>query len=89
MIWFEYTYNTPSEIINQVTLLSDATMRDYAIIVFMVVLYFCLIYYVIPYFKKVREYIDIEKKKKERKNFINKIALQKDLEEEIEQELHI
>ena len=81
MIWFEYTYNTPSEIINQVTLLSDATMRDYAIIVFMVVLYFCLIYYVIPYFKIVREYIDIEKKKKERKNFINKIALQKDLEE--------
>jgi hypothetical protein len=30
-----------------------------------------------------------EKKKRERKNFINKIALQKDLEEEIERELQI
>ena len=70
-------------------LFSDATMKDYTIMSFIIVFSILLIYYVIPYLKILREYIVTEKKKRERKDFINKIALQKDLEEEIEQELHI
>jgi hypothetical protein len=89
MIWFEYTYNTPSEILSEMILLSEASIIDYTIIAFIIVLYLCLVYYVIPYFKILWEYITVEKKKRDRKNFINKIALQKDLEEEIEKELHI
>jgi hypothetical protein len=89
MIWFAYTYNSPSEILSSISLLSHTTIKDFSIIAFIVILYFCLVYYFIPYIKIVWDYINIEKKKKERKNFINKIALQKDLEEEIEKELHI
>ena len=89
MIWFEYTYNTPSEILSSITVLSHSSIKDFSIIVFIVVLYLCLVYYVIPYFKILWEYMSQEKKKRERKNFINKIALQKDLEEEIERELQI
>ena len=89
MIWFEYTYNTLSEILSSITVLSHSSIKDFSIIVFIVVLYLCLVYYVIPYFKILWEYMSQEKKKRERKNFINKIALQKDLEEEIERELQI
>ena len=46
-------------------------------------------YYVVPYFQILSEYLSQEKEKEKRKIFIRRIALQKDIEAEIEKELHL
>lgn len=89
MIWFEYKYTTSSEILNNLKLLIDYSLIEYFILVFCILLMFLIIYYIVPIINIYFEFLNKEKQIFKRKQMIKQIALQKDINDEIEKELNI
>mgnify|MGYP003978155541 CR=1 FL=1 len=89
MIWFEYKFWTFSELINSVKLFSEYSIKEYSILVASVFLLILCIYYIIPFINICINYIVQKRKKRKRKELIKQIAMQKDINEEIEKELNI
>lgn len=89
MIGFEYIYNTPSEILKEILVFSEAGYIEYSIIAGIFFVFLLFIYYIIPYFRVMWGQMVADKKKREKRDFINRIAMQKNIEEEIEKELDI
>ena len=87
MILFKYEYNTPLEIFSKTWFLSKLIMDDYIIILIIMISFLSFVYYIIPFFQILKMYRILEKKKSEKKDFLNQIVLQKDIEDEIEREL--
>lgn len=89
MILFEYTYTPWDEIFNNFKPMLEYSPTEYAILggtIFMVLL---IILYFIPTINIYGSYLRKEKEKQERKNMIKQIAMQKDINDEIEKELNI
>lgn len=89
MLWFQYETNNLNEIMSSITLVSSFQSVEWMILVAILFLYIGLIYYVVPYCKAVINDIIELKKKNLRKNLIERMVLQKNIEEEIEKELKI
>jgi hypothetical protein len=51
MIGFEYIYNTPSEILKEILVFSEAGYIEYSIIAGIFFVFLLFIYYIIPYFR--------------------------------------
>jgi len=89
MYWFEYTYNTPTFIINNIKLISEFSIIEYIILFVILSLFIWLSYYIIPYIDLLLTYKKKESDKLKRKKLIQTIAIQKDLDDEIEKELKL
>lgn len=89
MYWFEYIYNNPTYIINNIKLISEFSIVEYFILFIIVVLFISFIYYIIPYFDILITYKNKENEKIKRKKLIQTIVIQKDLDDEIEKELKL
>ncbi len=89
MIWFDYKYLTFSEIVNSITLITQYSYTQYAIFVFVILFVMSSIFFIIPSFNIYSAYRKKEKEKEKKKEFIKQIAMQKDINDEIEKELHI
>ena len=87
MFWFEYKYKSPEYIIENIKLLSEFSILEYVILWLSVLWFLIMFFYLLPYFYIVKKYMDKEKEKRNKRNFIKQIALQKDIEEEIEKEM--
>ncbi len=87
MFWFEYKYLTSCEIFEKITHIREYQTNDIIITVIWVFLIVFLVFFIIPYinvfFKTKKE----EKDRKNKKNLMNKIILQKNLEDIITREL--
>ena len=84
---FEYKYNTPNDIFQNILLLQDTTA--WALVVFWIlfIFYWICVLYLFPFANSiVNEYLKRYKAKK-RKDFIRQIAIQKDIEDKIMQEI--
>ncbi len=85
IIWFNYEYKTNKEIFDFIFL--ENTLINYLIYAFLLVFLLYTIFYVWP---KVLVYLDKVKKKKQiliKKKMLNRIKIQRDVEDEIEKEL--
>ena len=89
MIWFEYSYNKPSVIIDKMKLLWELWIIEYWILFIIIIMFLLLIYYIVPYFHFLFLKIYDDKLNKKKKKLINLIIMQKDIEEEIEKELNL
>ena len=86
---FDYQYHTPDNIFNNVLLLSDISPKHLGVFWVTIFLYFILILYIIPaihiiIINSIKVY-----EAKKRKNFIKQIAIQKDIEDQIAEEIDV
>lgn len=89
MVWFEYEYVTSSDIMNNIKLLTEYSVKEYSLLAFSIIILIAFIYYVIPIINISLSFRKKEKEKETRKIFIKQIAMQKDINDEIEKELNI
>lgn len=89
MYWFEYIYNSPKFILNNLKLISDFSLTEYLILIIIIIIFLVFSYYIIPYFDLLIDYNKAENEKIKRKKLIQSIAIQKDLDDEIEKELNL
>ncbi len=86
MIWFIYNYTNFNDIIKNIVKINSYREIDIMILISLLILTLFLIYFFIPYIKVFFITKEEEKKKKEKKQLVNKIILQKNLEDIIAKE---
>jgi hypothetical protein len=89
MVGFEYKYLTSREILNNFKLIMEYSTTEYVYLIVSIITIFSIIYYIIPTINIFLNYKKLQKEKFNRKKFIRQIALQKDINDEIEKELNI
>ncbi len=89
MIWFNFEYKTSTEIINTSKTVLEYSPLEYFTLFLLIVFFILFLYYIIPainiFFAERKKEID----KQKRKDTIKQIAIQKDINDEIEKELNI
>lgn len=88
MVGFEYQYLSSREIIKNLKLLLEYSIIEYIILISLIIFFIITIYYIIPSINIFLKYRQEKKNKLMRKRFIKQIALQKDINDEIEKELN-
>lgn len=84
---FKYTYIPTKEIMDNIIYLSNMKTLDILVLVFLLILIFSIVNYIFPFlYLKKQQKIAIQEKDKKRE-FIKKIALQMEIEDEIEKEI--
>lgn len=89
MIWFEYKYITFSEVIKSIKLITSYNYIELMILFLWVFLTIIFVLYIIPTISVYNEYKKAERIKLKRKEFLKKIALQKNIEDKIAKEINI
>jgi len=84
---FEYKYNTPNDIFQNILLLQDFSPISIGVFVVILLWFVVQILYVIPMINIVYSEFVKQMKAKKRKDFIRQIAIQKDIEDKIMQEI--
>jgi hypothetical protein len=89
MNWFEYQYNTPGNIFDNILLMSQLTPIDYGVFWVIIFLYFIFVLYIIPIIEILIKNAIKDHESKKRRNFIKQIAIQKDIEDKIAEEIDV
>jgi len=89
MYWFEYKFNNPDYIINSIKFIKDFSTIEFIILFIILLLFIILIYYIVPFLKAYIKFKIKDNEKKKRKKLIQTIAIQKDLDGQIEKELNL
>jgi antibiotic biosynthesis monooxygenase (ABM) superfamily enzyme len=89
MIWFEYTYISSHEIIEKAKLLTEYSIIDTTVLIILFISTISIIYYVIPYLNLYNDYLEKEKIKKNKRNLLRRIKLQKEIEEKLAKQINI
>ncbi len=89
MIWFEYKYNTFSEVIKNIKILSQYSIIDIITLLSLIVIIILFVFYIIPISKVYINSQKLKKEKAKKRDFLRKIALQKDIEDQIAKEINI
>jgi hypothetical protein len=84
MIWFKYTSLTTSEIFEKINYISTEPFPWIFFIIISTILIFLNIYYFFPIILFSVEHLKKEHSKKQKKIMIRQIALQREVEDEIE-----
>ncbi len=86
MISYNQTYLSTQEIFEKISYFSGTDILGMVFFLAFILWFIFLINYVIPIIFISRKYVSDERKKSKRKNLIRKIAMQKQIDEEIELE---
>lgn len=89
MFWFEYKYMTVSEIMENIKLITDYETVDYIVLIVSIFVVFLLIFFIIPYFEIYVIKKQEEKIKNKKMKMLKRIALQKEVEDQVANELKI
>jgi hypothetical protein len=86
---FEYKYHTPNDILNNILLISEISPLDVGLFwfVFILILWFQL--HIIPAINIVVANAIKQYESNKRRNFIKQIAIQKDIEDQISEEIDV
>lgn len=84
---FEYKYNTPNDIFQNILLLQEISPIFIGVFWVILIIFICNILYLIPTINILYTEFLRAKKAKKRKDFIRQIAIQKDIEDQIMQEM--
>ena len=86
---FEYQYHTPNDIFNDILLLSEITTINLGLFWVIIFCVFIFQLYVIPCINIIIVYIEKKSESTKRRNFIKQIAIQKDIEDQIAEEIDV
>jgi len=89
MVWFEYKYITSSDIINTIKLISEYSIIEYSILVFLILFLIFNIYYLLPIYNIYSIEKAKIKEKEKKKKLLKLIQIQDKINKEIEKELDI
>jgi hypothetical protein len=89
MTWFEYNYTDSYEIFNSVKLISKYSIMDFGILIAWILFIIFATLYIFPAVDSYVDYLVKSNLKSRNMKMIRKIALQKDIENEIAQELKL
>jgi hypothetical protein len=84
---FEYKYNTPNDILQNILLLQDTSAVAIGVFCGLFILYWISVLYFVPALNSITDEYVKRYKAKKRKDFIRQIAIQKDIEDKIMQEI--
>lgn len=87
MFWFEYRYTESFEIFKNIKKFLDYWITEWIFLLVWIIFIFSMTFYVIPKIKIYLKQSLKEKEKNEKKKLINKIVLQKNLEDLIRREV--
>ena len=87
MFWFEYRYTESFEIFKNITKILDYWIFEWIVLGVGIIFIFSMTFYVIPKIKLHLKQNLKEKERNEKKKLINKIVLQKNLEDLIRREV--
>lgn len=84
---FEYKYHTPDNIFDNVLLVSNISLIDLGVFWAIIILFWIMELYILPFIHiLIINWIKMHESKK-RKSFIRQIAIQKDIEDQIAEEI--
>jgi hypothetical protein len=86
---FEYKYHTPNDILNNILLLSEISPLDLGVFWFLFILILGLQLHIIPSINIVIANAIKQYDSNKRRNFIKQIAIQKDIEDQISEEIDV
>ena len=89
MIWFEYKYLSFTEVLNNIKNINNYSQEELDILWASILVILILIVYLIPIIKVYNDERKRVKEKMKKREFLKKIALQKDIEDKIAQEINI
>ena len=89
MIWYSYTYLTHSQIMELLGNLSSGSIWVIWASIIAVILSLALIYILLPICIIHKQYIAQKKEKLYKKQLLEQILLKKEIEDEVEKEIHI
>lgn len=89
MILFEYEYTSSTDIFNNIKLITQYSIFEYALLFISIFILVFTIYYIVPSLNIYFKFREKEKWKEVRKQMIKQIAMQKDINDVIEKELDI
>lgn len=87
MFWFEYRYTESFEIFKNIKKFLDYWITEWIFLSIWIIFIFSMTFYVIPKIKIYLKQSLKEKERNEKKKLINKIVLQKNLEDLIRREV--
>ena len=87
MFWFEYRYTESFEIFKNIKKFLDYWITEWIFLSVWIIFIFSMTFYVIPKIKIYLKQSLKEKERNEKKKLINKIVLQKNLEDLIRREI--
>jgi hypothetical protein len=86
---FEYKYHTPNDILNNILLISEISPLDLGLFWFLFILILWLQLHIIPAINIVVANAIKQYESNKRRNFIKQIAIQKDIEDQISEEIDV
>lgn len=86
---FEYQYHTPDNIFNNILLISEISPILLGVFWIIILIYVLLLLYIIPFINILILLFIKNKESKRRRNFIKQIAIQKDIEDQIAEEIDV
>lgn len=89
MIWFEYKYLSFTEVLNNIKNINNYSHEELDILWASILVILILIVYLIPIIKVYNDERKRLKEKMKKRELLKKIALQKDIEDKIAQEINI
>jgi len=89
MTGFWYNYTSIEDIFANITTLANFSLPEYILLWFMILCLFGIVYIAFPTLFVIYSYRLKEKDKVKRKKLLTQITLQKEIEDEIEQEIHM
>ncbi len=89
MIWFNYKYLSFIEVIDNIKTFNNYSFIELIVLVLSITIMILLIFYILPFFKLYLEEKKKIKEKNRKRDFLKKIALQKDIEDKIAKQINI
>lgn len=84
---FSYDFNLSSEVFNKVKFINDFSVFNFAILIILILFLFALNIYILPKLIYLFQKSKLLNQRKKKMLIIKQIALQKDIEDEIEKEI--
>ena len=89
MIWFEYKYLSANYILNNIKLLTNYSIIEYAILAWLIIFILILIYYILPIIFIYLKERDKQKEKDKKAKTLKQILIQNKINEEIQKEVNM
>lgn len=86
-VWFYYEFKSLMEILNSIRGVFEYSTIDLSMFAVLFVFVFITVFYIVPLAKIFQDYALKQREKKSKKTLLNKIRLQKQIEDEIDIEL--
>lgn len=87
IVWYSYKFSSLSDIMSSTKSIFEYSPLEYAGLFWIMLVVWIAVYYIIPFVIIVQINALKEREKRNKKNLLNKIRLQKQIEDEIDEEL--